>query len=230
MTEREFLAAELALGLLEGEELLTARGLAVSDPDFARLVSDWEAKLAPLLDEIGPVKPGPQVWQKIAASLDAAPHGGEVVSLQRRLRIWQWSAGLSAAAALALAVLAAPALFGPGPAAIEPAPLVASFTIPSTEARLGLTYLPERGDMVVSALGLAGDGVHDHELWLVPPQGKTISLGVVAPGEARRVHLPQELAAQLAAGSTLALTREPLGGSAGRDPGPVVATAKFSSI
>ena len=34
--------------------------------------------------------------------------------------------------------------------------------MPATEARLGLTYLPERGDMVVSALGLAGDPRLEH--------------------------------------------------------------------
>lgn len=228
MTERDFLAAELALGLLEGEELLAARGLAASDPSFADLVADWESKLAPLLDEIGALEPGSELWGKIAAALDAEPSGGEVIELRRRLRRWQWSAGLSAAAALVLAVLAGPILLTPRPADV-PAPLVATFALPSTEVRLGLTYLPERGDMVVSAAGLAADGVHDHELWLVPPQGKTISLGVVVPGESRRVHLPEALAARLGEGVTLALTREPLGGSAGREPGPVVATTKFSS-
>lgn len=229
MTERDFLAAELALGLLEGRDLLAARGLAASDPDFAALVADWETRLAPLLDDIGPVAPGGDMWGRIERALDGGFQSGEVVALRRRLRLWQWSAGLSAAAALVLAVLAGPVLIAPRPDVVA-TPLVASFTLPATEARLGVTYLPERGDVVVSAIGLAGDGIHDHELWLVPPQGKTISIGVVVPGEARRVHLPDALARQLGAGATLALTREPLGGSAGRDPGPIVATTKFSSI
>jgi anti-sigma-K factor RskA len=226
MTERDTLAAELALGLLEGAELLTARGLVASDPAFAALVADWEAKLAPMLDEVAPAEPDAALWPRIEAALASAPDSS-VVALQRRVRRWQWTAGLSAAAALALAVFAAPVLFAPKPVAIEAAPLVASFTLPSTEARLGLTYLPERGELVVTAAGLSADGVHDHELWLVPPEGATISLGVVAPGQAKRVRLPASLAQQLHDGSTLALTREPLGGSAGRPAGPIVATTKF---
>lgn len=229
MTEQDFLAAELALGLLEGEELLAARGRAASDPAFAERVADWEAKLAPLLDEIGEVTPGPELWERISGTLDTRPaEGGEVITLRRKLRRWQWGAGLSAAAALVLAVLAGPLLLAPGPAT-EQMPLVATFTLPSTEARLGLTYMPERGDLMVSAVGLSADGVHDHELWLVPPQGKTISLGMIHPGEARRVHLPDDLAKQLRDGAVVALSREPLGGSAGRPAGPVVATSKFSS-
>lgn len=227
MTEREALAAELALGLLDGEELLAARGLAASDPAFAALVADWEAKLAPLLDEVAPVEPNPALWARIEAATRVAPQDN-VIALQRRVRRWQWTAGISAAAALALTVFAAPVLFAPKPQPVAAAPLVASFTLPSTEARLGLTYLPDRAELVVTAAGLSADGAHDHELWLVPPNGaKTISLGVVAPGTAKRVALPPALAQQIKDGSTLALTREPLGGSAGRPAGPIVATTKF---
>jgi anti-sigma-K factor RskA len=226
MTERDALAAELALGLLEGSDLLAARGLVASDPAFAALVADWESKLAPLLDEVAPVEPGAALWPRIEAALASAPDS-TVIALQRKVRRWQWAAGLSAAAALALTIFAAPVLFAPKPVAVEAAPLVASFTLPSTEARLGLTYLPERAELVVTAAGLSADGVHDHELWLVPPAGATISLGVVAPGQAKRVRLPEALAKQLHDGSTLALTREPLGGSAGRPAGPIVATTKF---
>ena len=67
MTERELLAAELALGLLDGQELLTARGLLASDPGFAALVADWDQKLVPLLDVIAPVEPPAAVWPKIPA-------------------------------------------------------------------------------------------------------------------------------------------------------------------
>ena len=229
MTDREYLAAELALGVLAGEDLLTARGLSASDPAFAAQVADWECKLAPLLDEIAPVAPAAGLWPRIEAALDTAPTGSKVViELQRRVRRWQWTAGLSAAAAVVIAVLAGPVLLRQS-APPTAAPLVASFTLPATEARLGLTYVPERGDLLVSAVGLSADGVHDHELWLVAPDGNALSLGVVMPGTARRLHLPEALAARLADGATLALSREPLGGSAGQPPGPIVATTKLSA-
>jgi anti-sigma-K factor RskA len=120
-------------------------------------------------------------------------------------------------------------LLAPRPVETPAAPLVASFTLPSAPARLGVTWLPAQRDLLVDAAGLPGDGVHDHELWLVPPEGKTISLGLVAPDKSVRLHLPEDLAARLRDGATLALTREPLGGSKGRPAGPIVATTKFSS-
>lgn len=229
MTPREHLAGEYALGLLEGEALLEARGLATNDPAFAAQVEWWQAQLAPLLDGLAPVAPPEELWPRIAARLEAQP-AGEIVALRRRVRRWQVSTGLAAAAALVVAVLAGPTLFGPGPApSAPPAPLVAAFELPATPVRLGLTYLPERGDLLVAAGGLSADGVHDHELWVVPPGGAPVSLGVVAPGQARRVHLAPAVAARLAAGATVALSREPLGGSATGTPGPVVATAKFTA-
>lgn len=228
MTEPDLLAAELALGLLDGADLLAARGRLATDPAFVAQVADWEGKLAPLLDEIGPVEADPALWSRIAGALDAAPAGGEVLALRRAVRRWQWTAALSAAAALVIAVLTGPVLLTPPPAA-GPAPMVASMELPATQLRLGVTWMPDRGELMVSAAGMAADGVHDHELWVVPANGKPLSLGVVVAGAARRVQLPAALAAQLGAGATVALSVEAIGGSVSGIPGPVVASAKLSS-
>ncbi|MEJ6010531.1 anti-sigma factor [Novosphingobium aquae] len=229
MTERDYLAAELALGLLDGEELVAAHGLAASDADFARQVESWQQQLAPMLDTIGAQTPPEQLWDRIAAELSARPEGGaQIAVLQRRLRTWQRAAAVSAIAACALALVVLSPILAPRPPETPEAPLVASFTLPSTPARLGVTWLPAQRDLLVDAAGLPGDGVHDHELWLVPPEGKTISLGLVAPDKSVRLHLPDDLAARLRDGATLALTREPLGGSQGRPAGPIVSTTKFS--
>lgn len=230
MTEPDFLAAELALGLLDGADLLAARGQVASDPAFAAAVADWEGKLTPLFDEISPAKPDPALWARIASALDAAPDGGEVLELRRTVRRWQWTAALSAAAALVIAVLAGPVLLTSPPAAVPgPAPMVASMELPDTQLRLGLTWMPDRGELMVNAAGMARDGVHDHELWVVPANGKPLSLGVVIPGEACRVPLSPALAAQLGAGATVALSVEALGGSVSGAPGAVVASAELSA-
>ena len=85
--------------------------------------------------------------------------------------------------------------------------------------------------MLVSASGLTADGVHDHELWLVPAQGELQSLGVVTPGEERRVALQPELAALITDGSQMVLTREPIGGKpVDSAAGPVVAEGAFTAI
>lgn len=247
------LAAEYALGLLEGEALMTARGRMASDPAFAAEVRQWEERLAPLLDEVPAAMPSSEVWQRIearvnalkAAQAEAELAGGgssaaNVFELRESVRRWQWTAGLtSLAAAVALALL----VFSPGeaPSPLPPAeapqfaaadPLVATVPIGDTGLRLDVTYIPESDRMVVAAIGLTPDGVHDHELWLAPPGGGELqSLGVVEPGEIRSMTLPDEIARNLADGAGLVLTREPLGGKPeGVDAGPVVAEGAFTSV
>ncbi len=240
------LAAEFSLGLLEGEELLTARGKLATDPAFAARKEWWDNWFAPWTDEIVGAKPSDAVWQQIQARLDAATAdggsagGAEVIELQSKLRRWQWTAGItSAAAAVALAFLAFPSGTpgtqpGPLPTATMAAadPLMATVPIGDTGLRLDVTYLPDSERMMVAAIGLTADGVHDHELWLVPADGSALqSLGVVAPGEVRTVTLPADITRNMGDGVELVLTREPIGGKPeGVDAGPVVAQGAFSQV
>lgn len=237
------IAAEWALGLLEGEELLDARGKFASDPNFAWRKQWWDNWFAPLTDDIAGAEPGAHVWQGIAAALNA-PAGGEVVALrlaeaQARTRRWQWTAAItSAAAAVLLAVLvlgpqAAPDPMPTGtPQLAVNDPLVAQVPIGETGLRLDVTYIPETDEMLVGAIRLTADGVHDHELWLVPADGSALqSLGVVTPGEVVRMDLPEDVTRNLASGVELVLTREPIGGKPeGQDAGPVVAQGAFSQV
>ncbi len=230
------IAAEWSLGLLEGEELLAARGKHAVDPDFAWRKEWWDNWFAPLADEIAPAEPSPQVWERIASSL-AAPEPGlaEVVALKARVKRWQIVSALtSAAAAVALMV----SMFGPSPApapgkpALAAAPLVAAVPIGDTGLRLDVTYIPASEQMLVSAAGLTADGVHDHELWLVPGDGSALqSLGVVEPGEVHSMALPADVTRHLSNGAQLVLTREPLGGKpAEAEAGPVVARGAFAPV
>lgn len=230
MTERDQLAAEYALGLLEGEDLLAARGLMTNDPAFAAAVAFWEGRLAPLLDEIGGAVPDDALWQRIAAEIERVP-GGEVVSLKARVRFWQRAAAGAAMAAVgSVTLLVLQPASTPTPTAL-PGPLVASIPIGDTPLRLGVTYLPDRQEMLVSASGLTADGVHDHELWLVPPEGELRSLGVVRPGREASMALTPELAGLIQDGAQMVLTREPLGGKPdGQAAGPVVAEGAFRTV
>jgi anti-sigma-K factor RskA len=241
------IAAEWALGLLEGEELLAARGKHATDPQFAWRKAWWDNWFAPLTDAMPGAEPGDHVWDGIAARIAAqqAPAAASagladttnVVALEAKVRRWQWVAGLSsAAAAVALAWVAitpAAVPVAPQPAeTLAAAPLVATVPIGETGLRLDVTYIPESDRMVVAAIGLTPDGVHDHELWLVPADGTPLqSLGVVEPGAVRSMTLPEAAAAKLGNGASLVLTREPIGGKPeGRDAGPVVAKGAFSPV
>jgi len=239
------IAAEWALGLLEGEELLAARGKYATDPDFAWRKEWWDDWFAPLSDAMPGAEPGEHVWDGIAARLaaqqenapaaNAAP-AANVVALEAKVRRWQWVAGMSSmAAAVALALFAVAPARSPveAPSQIAAtAPMVATVPIGETGLRLDVTYIPESERMVVAAIGLTPDGVHDHELWLVPKDGSPLqSLGVVKPGEVRSMTLPAAVTAKLGEGAGLALTREPLGGKpADKDAGPVVAKGSFTRV
>ena len=239
MTGDQTLAAEYALGLLEGEELLAARARVASDALFAAEVDHWHERLAPLADRIPPRLPRAEVWERIEAELSRDTGSAEVVSLRRSLRRWQWAGGLSAAAAVVLAFLALPQLTGPGdtlpdiaqgPATAGP-PLAANMSIAGTPLRLDFTYLPAEDSLLVGAIGLTADGVHDHEIWFVPPEGELVSLGIVTPGKVVAHDVPDAVARALHDGSQLVLTREPLGGKpADAGAGPVVAEARFTAI
>ena len=106
----ERLAAEYAMGLLEGEELLTARGRMANEPAFAGLVARWEQHLMPLLDDVADAAPSPEVWDRIASELaETAEKDSPVVILQRRVTLWQRiAAGSAVAAVAALALLFVP--------------------------------------------------------------------------------------------------------------------------
>lgn len=238
MPEGEVLAAEYVLGLLDAEARLNARGMIASDTAFAASVARWEDRLAPLLDVIPAAAPGGDVWQRIQTALDRSDLADEpvieVLALRRRVRQWKIATGFAAAAAVVLAFLALPMTRSPGPDAVPAQqiaaadPLVASIPIGDTPLRLGVTYLPDREEMLVSASGLSADGVHDHELWLVTPDEGAKSLGVVVPGEERRMTVGAALAQRIEDGAELVLTREPLGGApAGAEAGPVVASGKL---
>lgn len=242
------IAAEWALGLLEGEELLAARGKYATDPDFAWRKEWWDDWFAPLSDAMPGAEPGEHVWNGIAARVTAAQQaadapvgdvaaGSNVVALEARVRLWQRVAGLSsiAAAALLAWVALAPSQSPVAPQPVQiaaAAPLVATVPIGETGLRLDVTYIPESEKMLVAAIGLTADGVHDHELWLVPADGSPLqSLGVVAPGEVRSMVLAPATTAKLGDGAKLVLTREPIGGKPeGKDAGPVVAKGAFSRV
>ena len=65
-------AAELALGLLDGEERAAALRRVLADPAFAREVEEWRQRLAGLFDDY-PEVAAPESVDARLAQLDARP-------------------------------------------------------------------------------------------------------------------------------------------------------------
>lgn len=221
--ERDALAAELALGVLTGSERAEALRLQLSDPAFAALVQDWEARLAPLHGAWQDIAPRDAVWDAVAARI-ADP----VARLQMQLSRWRAGALLSGAVA---AVLAAVIVMRMGD---MPAPVAA----PTAIAQLGSTtsgplvlarYDPQTVEMRLHIVGIS-DTALSPELWVIPDGGAPISLGLIPRTGRTAVPLSAQQRQLLVEGATLAVTMEPEGGAPHAAPSSATVAAGKISI
>ena len=154
----------------------------------------------------------------------------------QRTGLWQsvafWRGlGLStsALAAASLAALAYVGLAGPKPLARTPfmATLGQTSGQPGFVAAIGADG---QSLMIVPASLLAADQM-SFELWLIPSGGMPHSLGLISAGQPVRLTVPPELVSQVNTETTLAVTREPLGGSPTRQPTSTpIAVGKLTNL
>lgn len=227
--ETDLFAAEYVIGLLDPAAHAVAARRRDTDPDFARAVETWEARLAPLIEEIGPVAVREDLWPRIASRLPRPVGEGGVWN---SLVFWRGATALAVAAAATLAVVA----FLPSASTRAPAqaPAVGEAILASTrlEAPNGqvvfvVTLDATNRRVVVTPIGADGAPGHSHELWLVPKDGKPVSLGVMPSDTSAAMPAINALDAD----SVLAISVEPEGGSpTGQPTGPVVAQGQLRSL
>ncbi|HEX7821834.1 MAG TPA: anti-sigma factor [Sphingobium sp.] len=197
--DRDALAAELALGLLDGIDRAEALRLCLSDPGFAAEVEAWSLRLSPLLGAIPAIAPSPHVWKAVEARIG----GAQGASVVRSLRLWRGSALLSGALAASLALfitLRPAALQAPGPVAVSQ---LASTTGAATMA---IAYDPQKGVLRLSPTAL-DDARKSPELWVIPGDGVPRSLGIIR-ADGRELAVDPGLRPFLKGGVTLAITLE----------------------
>jgi anti-sigma-K factor RskA len=223
-------AAEYALGVLDGAGRSSAARRIRRDSAFARMVEEWETRLAPMLTTIAPVEPPAGLWQAIDADLAriarvraaltpaATPEG-------RVSRLWQWfglgSFGLLAASLAMLFVLTQPRP--------QPGPLTATLAAEGAAAPLYTAVVyPGATSATLVPVAAAADPARSQQLWLIEPEKPPVSLGLLSATAPLRIDISRE---QLAKGGILAISLEPLGGSpTGLPTGPVVATGELKEI
>lgn len=231
MTDKRAIdAAELALGLLDVEELRATRALAASDGDFAREVARWNGRLAPLLDEVDAVATPAGLWPRIERTLGTASRESNIVTLRRRVTLWRGMAGAmtALAASLALVVVNRPDATPPV-AAPASQPMVAIIKAGEDVAAVANWDAGARLLMVAEVKMPVVPG-RDYQLWVLPADGKPRSVGVMPSRPHLRLALAEPLSAMLDEGATLAVSLEPLGGSPSDAPtGPVVASGSLAA-
>jgi anti-sigma-K factor RskA len=213
-------AAELALGLLDGEDRAAALRRVLADPDFAREVEGWRQRLAGLFDDYPEVAAPEAVAERLAAP-EVQPEARSI----SRLR-WPIAALVGAVAAM----LALFVVLQPGSQVVTPPHhmMVASLMMSDKSGAVPAMVDMTTGEMRVGETGLAPQG-RTAQLWMIGGDGVPKSMGMLASTGPSRMMLPMEKRRHLQAGIMLAVSIEPLGGSpTGLPTGPVVASGKLS--
>jgi len=203
-SERDDLAAELALGLLEGEERAKALRLCLADPSFAAQVEAWGHRLSPMLDLTPEQSPPGHIWSAIEARIGGALSGRPAAERSvRRLRFWQGSALLSGAIAACLAVVL---VTRPAPQPTPGAVGLSQLADAQGAATMAISYDPQSGVLRMGTSQIAS-GTKAPELWVIPADGVPRSLGLINPQGGKHA-VNKELRAFLQNGATLAITLE----------------------
>ena len=218
--DRDLLAAEYALRLLDGRDFDEARALSERDAGFAAAVAAWDERFAPMFDAIEPVDVDASVWTRIAAAIGrGGGDGAEIIALRRRATRWRNVAGLVTAMAAALALIVVPNVIRPDrPAPVTPvtrgAPTMMAKMISEDRATaFVVAYQPDTRELIVTPAIASLPAGKDHELWVIGASGVPVSLGVVDDAAPTRMVVPAAKLAELQASATMALTVEPDGGS-----------------
>lgn len=226
------LAAEHALGVLDGEARLRALALQRSDPGFAAAVEQWQVRLSPLLREVEAMEPSERVWQRTIARID----GANDERWPRRAHRWRAATFVTGAVAASLAavVVVGPREQAPAPtptAAPAPTPRhVAQLVDPQGKPILAIAYDRTSGTMKVGASTLGGEG-RVPELWIVPEGGAPHSLGELTVDGSTRVIPPAALQRLVRDGATLAITLERRDGIPHAAPtSAIIASGTLTSI
>ncbi|HET8611365.1 MAG TPA: anti-sigma factor [Sphingomonas sp.] len=236
----DLLAAELALGVLRGEERVAVEARRAADPAFAVLVAAWEGRFAPLLAAVPEIEPPAGLWSAIERATAASPPVSDLVlaRMKRQRDLWRGYGGLVsvAAAALLVVVVSRPIPLAPSPSIETTRPsamMSATLAMDDGKPALVISYEPGSRSLVITEVGMPPADGHSHELWLIGADGKPVAIGVMggAGGETHRMPMPVHVAVPIGSAPTLAISIEPPGGSpTGQPTGPVIAKGALSPV
>ncbi len=219
--EPDIAAAELALGLLDGDERAAALRRLLAEPAFARDVERWREHFSTLFAAIPEVEPSPHLADRVIARLD-----GPV-----RAQPGYWKP-LALASSLIAASLLAVVVVQPQPAAVSPpviaqappqapAPMVAAFMLEGQDAPTVATYDPGKGQLTLPA-SIDVPAGRAAQLWAIEGSGAPQPLGMFRQAGDR---IAADARAAMTPGIVFAISIEPPGGSpTGAPTGPVIGT------
>jgi len=192
--ERELDAAERALGTLP---------LSGESAEDRALREAWDARLAPLLDDIPPEAPPLGLYARIVGALGDADRVVVLDAYRRSVSRWKAVAAAATAVAAGLAIYIAV-----GVSPVEKAPKYVAIVTSDLDGSAGLIVEIDTatGEATIIPIGLTPPAGQSYEMWHLP-QGaeRPISIGLLPEGPV--VH-PKFVAG---AGDLFAISLEPQG-------------------
>lgn len=221
--ERDRLAAEHVLGLLDAREAAEAERFRLTDPAFAAAVDEWRERFSEF-DATTPPEPLPEgLWRRIergVATPDPAPSRPQrsTWGLWQSLAFWR-STGLAGALATLVLAIAAGLLWQQR----ESTPIFVAILVTDANrpAAVVNAFADGRTELVpLDAIAVPPDRVL--EIWTLWDRARgPVSVGLI--DEARSVRLRVEDLPRTRPDQLFEITLEPRGGSPiGRPTGPIL--------
>ena len=223
----EIISGEYVLGVLSEEDRRRVEARMATDPKFAQQVRRWQTNLADFNDEYADVRPSPETYTRLERQLfgmDESAPSNIWLSLWGSIFVWRTVAAATLLLAIGFAIAGRVHLPWTGSAQ---EPLVAELTGMDSPISLIAVYDFNSGRLNVTPAALKQDQPKSLELWLIDGKQDPISLGVLPEDGRGDVIVSAGMRSAFAAGRTIAITVEPLGGSpTGKPTGPVIALGK----
>lgn len=216
------LAGEYVLGTIDKTEREGVEAQSAGDPALRAAIGGWAGRLQPLADLAGEQAPPAGLWNQVLSRIRSGGDSGRVLLLERtvrRLRMATIGFG---------AIAAALAIFIVSEREVSPPPMAGMSYVAVLNGQGGQPAFvamvnTETGMIRLRRVGDAPPPDKSFELWQVPAEGPTVSMGV-----ADNLSDLMPMNVSLKPGEKLAISLEPKGGSpTGQATGPVVYTGEL---
>lgn len=226
--DENWLAAQFALGLLEGDALSQAARRMRTDRIFASQVNSWQVQFSDLDSEFAEVTPPASVKRAVTTRLFGA-QPSMLSRLWNSVPLWRGVAALGVVAAVAVS------LNNPvytTPADLRDAQLITALFAPGGEVAFITRFDAERAVLRVNRVSGQAEPGRDLELWFAPtPSAAPMSMGVVPEQQVYEIELTPELVELMTTNAHFGVSDEPEGGSTtGAPSGPVLVVADILAI
>ena len=222
--EDGLLAAEYALGVLQGDARDAFARRMEQDVSLAAAVRQWDEHFVSIAEDIASVPPSRAVETALQKRLFASAAEAKT-SFWNSLGLWR---GLTVASLAAVVALGAwnlrpiTDIAGTG--------LVAQVAGETKAVTLVAYYDATKGELRLNRTEGSAVAGRSFELWLIAGTDAPVSLGLLPADSNGRVLVPVNLRSKLK-GGTLAISDEPQGGSTtGAPTGAVLATGQLTNV